>query len=51
MFDTRETRIVGLPYGEETMTIRQDVSIECPKRDRRTDRQTDRQNCYINIAR
>jgi len=44
--------MIGLPYGEETMTTCLAVSIEYRNvTDRRTDGQTDIQNCYINIAR
>ena len=38
-FDAHNTRMIGLPCGEETTTICEAVSIE---RDERTDRQTDR---------
>jgi len=42
MFDTHITRVIGLPCGEETMTICYAVSIEYRNvTDRRTDRQTD----------
>ena len=50
MFDADKTRMIGLPYGENTMTI---VSRFHLIRERygRTDGRTDRQICYINIAR
>jgi len=60
LFGTHKMRMIGLPCGEETMTICVAVSIEYRNvTDGRTDRQidvrtdglTDRQNCYINIAR
>jgi len=44
MFDTHETGMIGLPYGEETMTMCQSVFIEYWNV---TDRQTDRQNRYV----
>jgi len=48
MFDGGKTGMIGLLYGEKTMTIWSAVFIQYQ---RVTDRQTDRQNCYINIAR
>ena len=50
--------MIGLPYGERTMTMLSRFHL-IPERHGRTDRQTDRQtdgrtdgqNCYINIAR
>jgi len=44
MFDAGKTRMVGLPYGEKTMTFSSDTGTS------RTDGQTDGQNCYINIV-
>ena len=38
MFDARKTGMIGLPYGEKTMTICQAVFIQYQ---RVTDRQTD----------
>jgi len=47
MFDTRKTRTIELPYGEETMTMCEAVSIENRNAtDGRTDGQT-----VSNIAR
>jgi len=53
MFDAGKTRMIGLPCGEETVTISRFHLI--PERhgrtDGRTDGQTDGQNCCISIAR
>ena len=44
MFETHKTRMIGLPCGEEIMTIRWAVSIEYRNvTDRQTYRRTDRQ--------
>jgi len=52
MFDADKNRMIGLPYGEKTMTICKAVFIWYRNvTDGRTDRQTDGQICYINIAR
>jgi len=52
MFDVGKTKMIGLPYGEKTMTICSAVFIQYQRvTDGQTDRQTDGQNCYINIAR
>ena len=61
MFDADKTRMIGLPYGENTMIIKNYVKpfSSIPERhgrtygrtEGRTDRQKDGQNCYINIAR
>jgi len=53
MFDAGKTRMIGLAYGEKTMTMRYAVFIlyRNGRTDRQTDRQTDGQICYINIAR
>ena len=52
MFDAVKTGMIGLPYGEKTMTICSAVFIQYQRvTDGRTDGQTDGQNCYINIAR
>jgi len=53
MFDADKTRMIGLPYGQKTMTLCYAVFIQYRTlwTDGRTDRQTDGQNCYINIAR
>jgi len=49
MFDTRKTRMIGLPSGEEIVTMCQAVSLEYRNV---TDGQTDRvNNYYINISR
>ena len=48
MFDVGKTRMIGLPYGEKTMTICSAVFIEYQRvtdgqtTDRRTDGRTDR---------
>jgi len=47
-FDTHETRMIGLPYGEKSMTVSEAVFIEYRNV---TDGQTDGKICYINIAR
>jgi len=47
MFDIHKTRMIGLLYSEEAMTICLAICIEYRNV---TDRQTDRQNCYISIA-
>jgi len=46
-----ETRMMGLPYGEEIMIVgrtmwTQSTSVTDRQTDRRTDGQTDRQNYY-----
>jgi len=41
MFDAGKTRIIGLPYGEKTVTIFKPFSSDT-ERYRQTDRQTDR---------
>ena len=46
MFDADKTRMIGLPYGEKTLTIVSRFHL-IPERYGRTDRQI----CYINIAR
>ena len=46
MFDADKTTMIGLPYGEKTMTIVSRFHL-IPERYGRTDRQI----CYINIAR
>ena len=46
MFDADKTTMIGLPYGEKTMTIVSRFHL-IPERYG----QTDRQICYINIAR
>ena len=46
MFDADKTRMIGLPYGERTMTMLSRFHLipeRHGQRDRRTDRQTDRQ--------
>jgi len=47
-FDAGKTRMIGLPYGEKTVTICMFSSFDtipaCYG-------QADRQNCYINMAR
>ena len=48
VFDARKTGMMGLPYGEKTVTICSAVFIQYQ---RVTDGQTDGQNWYINIAR
>jgi len=54
MFDAGKIGMIGLPYGEKTMTICSAIFIQY-QRVRRThqltDGRTDGQNCYINIAR
>jgi len=54
MFDTRKTRMIGIPRGEKNYDNMLSRLHKIPERmgqtDRRTDRQMDRQNCYINIA-
>jgi len=50
MFDAGKTRIIGLPYGEKTMTILGRFHL-IPERHEQTDGRTDRQNCYINVGR
>jgi len=58
MFVAGKTRMIGLPYGEKTVTMLSRFHL-IPERygqtDRETDRQTcrrtDRQICYTNIAR
>ena len=50
MFDAGKTRMIGLPYGEKTVTINV-KPFSTDTGTLRTDRQTDRQICYINIAR
>ena len=47
MFDAGKTRMIGLPYGEKTMTICQVVFIWYRNVN---DGQTDGQNCYINVS-
>jgi len=44
--------MIGIPYGEETMTIPMLSRFHRipPERDGQTDGRTDGQNCYINIA-
>jgi len=39
--------MIGLPYGEKTMTFLSDTGTL--RTDRQTDGQTDRQICYINM--
>jgi len=52
MFDAGKTTMIGLPYGEKTMTIIMLSRFHLiPERNRRTDEQTDGQICDINIAR
>ena len=59
MFDAEKTRMIGLPYGEKTMTIMLSRFHLIPERhgetdgetDGQTDGRTDGENCYINIAR
>jgi len=55
MFDAGETRMIGLPYGENIVTYMLSRFHLIPERYGRTDRQTDLQTvlqiCYINIAR
>ena len=50
MFDADKTRVIGLPYGEKTVTLLSRFHL-IPERYGQTDGRTDRQNCYINIAR
>ena len=48
VFDAGKTRMIGLPYGEKTVTI----SFSSESGTLRTDGRTaDGQICYINIAR
>jgi len=55
VFDAGKTRMIGLPYGDKTMTKPFSSDTGTLRTDRltdgRTDRQTDGQICYINIAR
>jgi len=51
MFDADKTGMIGIPYGEITMTILLSRFHLIPERHGQTDGRTDRQNCYINIAR
>jgi len=48
VFDARKTGIIGLPYGEKTMTISRFHTI--PACHGQTDRQTDGQTDRIGIA-
>ena len=54
LFDAGKTRMIGLPYGEKTMTIYfKPISSDTGtlRTNRPTDRRTDRPIRYINIAR
>jgi len=47
LFDTRKTRMIGLPCGEEAIRSRFHLIPACDgQTDRQTDGQTDIQNCY-----
>ena len=50
MFDSGKTTVIGLPYGEKTVTMLSRFHL-IPERNGQTDGRTDRQICYINIAR
>jgi len=50
MFDARKTRMIGLPYGEKTVTVMLSRFHLISERDGRTDRQTDGEIRYINMS-
>jgi len=55
MFDSHNTRMIGLPYGEKNYDNKLSRFHSIPERngqtDRQTDGRTDGQICYVNIAR
>jgi len=51
MIDADKNRMIGLPYGEKTVTIMLSRFHLIPERNVRTDGWTDGQICCINIAR
>ena len=51
VFDTCKTRMIGLPCGEEIMTIMLSRSHRIPACDGRTDRPTDGRTIAISISR
>jgi len=51
MFDADKTTMIGLLYGEKTMTIMLSRFHPIPERNGRTDGRTDRQIWYIIIVR
>jgi len=50
MFDNHKTRMIGLPCGEETMTISRFHRIGLPERNGQTDGQTDRIAISISVC-